>query len=73
MLLLRPPVSHTLIHTITKNQIQISLVAAVGHLLIHFQVAGGGGGGGGEGVQGKKHQVAHRWDGALCSLLNVQC
>ena len=46
MLLLRPPVSHTLIHTITKNQIQISLVAAVGHLLIHFQVAGGGGGGG---------------------------
>ena len=66
-LLFRPPVSNTHNH-IKSHQIELELVwvAAVGHLLFHSQVAG-------RGVQGKKHQMAHRWDGVLGSLLNFKC
>ena len=63
-LLLRPPVSHTLAHT--HNQIKSNsncLVAAVGHLLSCPRLVAGG-------VQGKKLQMAHRWSGAVCPMLD---
>ena len=63
-LLLRPPVSHTLTHT--HNQIKSNsncLVAASRSSSQLSQV-------GGRGVQGKKLQMAHRWSGAFCPMLD---